>query len=109
MLQWGRAYSARKTKTETQEVVTYEVASMGPGLFSPEDPDSPAPIETTPRSFNGAGLIQPGRLSWQDCSWPATGASMGPGLFSPEDVGPYVVQFRNNMLQWGRAYSARKT
>ncbi len=36
-LQWGRAYSARRTRPERIHGVLEVAASMGPGLFSPED------------------------------------------------------------------------
>ena len=65
--------------------MVFSHASMGPGLFSPEDNDCPR--------------IRPGPLD----------ASMGPGLFSPEDRWgqTWIVMF--SPLQWGRACSARRT
>ncbi len=58
---------------------------MGPGLFSPEDASLDAFMHRLVR-FNGAGLIQPGGL----------------GLAKIQKV-------RITKLQWGRAYSARRT
>ncbi len=34
---------------------------------------------------------------------------MGPGLFSPEDAKLGTFELPKSTLQWGRAYSARKT
>ena len=63
-----------------------EDASMGPGLFSPEDPLRRCTFaDIPPVCFNGAGLIQPGGpMVIVDCLGNLV-ASMGPGLFSPED------------------------
>ena len=36
-LQWGRAYSARRTGPVVPALSEEIIASMGPGLFSPED------------------------------------------------------------------------
>ena len=36
-LQWGRAYSARRTVGYVKQFKPTCTASMGPGLFSPED------------------------------------------------------------------------
>ena len=60
-LQWGRAYSARRTGMPFRVAFDSFDASMGPGLFSPEDE---------------------GR---EENSTQEAHASMGPGLFSPED------------------------
>ena len=62
-----------------------EKASMGPGLFSPED--SPVYLSRVMGmpSFNGAGLIQPGGRKRRRLRARTSRASMGPGLFSPED------------------------
>ena len=40
-----------------------QFASMGPGLFSPEDQIQKIQRRVKHASFNGAGLIQPGGLS----------------------------------------------
>ncbi len=60
-LQWGRAYSARRTarwrlSSDNNSVCT----SMGPGLFSPEDRRRRLQRRSVNSHFNGAGLIQPG-------------------------------------------------
>ena len=68
MLQWGRAYSARRIADEDDGTTAIELASMGPGLFSPE---------------NKTKLPE---LMWGRC------ASMGPGLFSPENTWTTAVR-----------------
>ena len=61
LLQWGRAYSARRITARRLNQKLYLGASMGPGLFSPE---------------NLVYVVITNHLA---------GASMGPGLFSPEN------------------------
>ena len=59
---------------------------MGPGLFSPDDSE---------RVVGDLVVV---------------GASMGPGLFSPDDMKSALLLDQSvNMLQWGRACSARMT
>ena len=85
-LQWGRAYSARKTSGPTGGMPVGNRTSMGPSLFSSED------------CFVACLRLGVGPTS------------MGPSLFSSEDVISFTRwDFRKSQLQWGRAYSARKT
>src|SRR5438874_2448531 len=81
-LQWGRASSARISRT-------WELVGDGYPCF------------------NGAGLRQPGFLRYKTASFQERLASMGPGFVSPDFVvieRPACVVTR---LQWGRASSAR--
>ena len=110
------------------------VASMGPGLFSPEDQDFLDSHKLGEAASMGPGLFSPEDfLDTVGRGWNAA-ASMGPGLFSPEDTASSNAHWprRNSFngaglvqpggqanrksqsvfsckLQWGRACSARRT
>ena len=87
-LQWGRAYSARRTVVSWTGHEWVIVASMGPGLFSPENPLVVVHEGVVQR---GSASMGPGIFSPENLASRAGGhhgrwiASMGPGLFSPEN------------------------
>ncbi len=112
-LQWGRAYSARRTSSGLTQVLdalvdfngagliqpggrelrlAYDArmaqTSMGPGLFSPEDQRGDAAIEPAPHATSmGPGLFSPEDLKpTAKMLGIDVPTSMGPGLFSPEDL-----------------------
>ena len=85
VLQWGRAFSARKTADSRDREYIGGGASMGPGVFSPEDPPRQA-----------APAAQP-QLQWgRAFSARRTSDKVQDGLEATR-------------LQWGRAFSARRT
>ena len=84
-------------------------ASMGPGLFSPEDQILSPRLGFFLVASMGPGLFSPEDLVESVRAGDSRPASMGPGLFSPEDRMSSGWKFRCVKLQWGRACSARKT
>ncbi len=82
---------------------------MGPGLFSPEDSlwvdAQPVLLDTS----MGPGLFSPEDKSTVHLVVRHVITSMGPGLFSPEDLCTAKPAAAAPALQWGRAYSARRT
>ena len=111
-LQWGRSCSERKTTRTTSPGRRFQQASMGPLLFRAEDAvtleligrlwcaASMGPLlfraedgalldqhrDPGPPGFNGAALVQSGRLAEGVRLLILHPASMGPLLFRAEDV-----------------------
>ena len=81
---------------------------MGPSLFRTEDEISSRHHFRCGR-FNGAVLIQDGRLCQRHSVAPSLRASMGPSLFRTEDEVTKGDCNALRLLQWGRPYSGRKT
>ena len=109
LLQWGRAYSARKTAAEHQRQLQQQRASMGPGLFSPEDKLRTYGKEYSATRFNGAGLVQPGRLGIAAFEFVRTRLQWGRACSARKTDYRPVGTLHCVGLQWGRACSARKT
>ncbi len=135
MLQWGRSFSERRTRTTPTGTDAGPGASMGPLFFRAENLPRSTPPPPPARGFNGAALFQSGeppqcsrespqslRLQWgrsfserrtawrSGLSTPAARCFNGAALFqSGEQVPLTRTPHAPPQLQWGRSFSERRT
>ena len=134
-LQWGHAYSAWRTKLRRLKRFGMHKASMGPRLFSVENPISASAVPPVVYCFNGATLIQRGERPTLKACWIAARSRFN-GATLIQRGEPSVMIFPSRschcfngatliqrgehcgrqsdiarcvLLQWGHAYSAWRT